>query len=34
MTKGVSQTDLEQRIAGSEPAALRIGDAMRLLPIH
>ncbi len=29
---GASQTDLANHIASSEPAALRIGDAMRLLP--
>ena len=28
-----SQTDLDQHIANSEPAALRVGDAMRLLPL-
>jgi len=33
MAKGVSQTDLAHRRVGSEPAALRIGDAMRLLPM-
>jgi hypothetical protein len=31
MAKGASQVDLDRGIAGSEPAALRIGDAMRLL---
>ena len=33
MAKGASQTDLEEQIASSEPAALRMGDAMRLLPM-
>jgi hypothetical protein len=28
-----SRTDLDQHIANSEPAALRVGDAMRLLPL-
>jgi hypothetical protein len=28
-----SPTDLDQHIANSEPAALRVGDAMRLLPL-
>jgi hypothetical protein len=32
MAKGASQADLENQIACSEPAALRIGDVMRLLP--
>lgn len=33
MAKGASQTDLEQRIVSSEPAAGRVGDVMRLLPM-
>ena len=33
MAKGASQADLEHQIVSSEPAALRVGDAMRLLPM-
>ena len=31
--KGISQTDLEQGIIGSAPAAERIADVMRLFPM-
>ena len=33
MAKGTSKADLAQHVVSSEPAAYRVGDAMRLLPM-